>query len=312
MADFIIRRIAVSLIVILGSITLVFYIVNVLPGDIATMLVGDNVPTETVDQLRTELGLDRSITEQYLDYIANVAGGDLGVSYVNGEPVLNRLLSNLPPTIALTLASTLIAVVLGVIMGVLAAVHRHSWIDSIIRVISLFGVCTPNFWVGILLILIFSVHLNILPSIGNGSLRHLILPFIGLGISGAGVIARLIRNSMLEVIQESFVRTLRAKGISETLVTYKHVLRNALLPAVTMLGMIFGEMLAGSVVTETVFSRQGLGRVIVDAINQKDIPVIQGAVLITAVFYIAVNLLVDASYSLIDPRIRKLNPRSTG
>lgn len=301
----IIRKAGASILVILGSITLVFYIVQVLPGDVATMLAGDHVPTEVVDQLRAELGLDRPVAVQYVSYILELARGNLGTSYVNGESVARKLFSNLSPTLALTLSSTLVAVALGLTMGVLSAVYRYKWVDSLIRVISLVGVCTPNFWIGILLIFIFSVQFNLLPAIGNGSWRHLILPSIGLGVSGAGVLARLIRNSMLEVIQEPFIRTLRAKGIAESIVTFKHILRNALLPAVTMLGLIFGEMLAGSVVTETVFSRQGLGRVILDAIHQKDLPVIQGAVMLTACFYVAVHLVIDASYTMIDPRIRK-------
>jgi ABC-type dipeptide/oligopeptide/nickel transport system permease component len=305
--DFILKRIASSLIVILGSLTFVFFIINVLPGDVASMIAGENVPTEVVDELRIELGLDRPVWEQYLSYLGEVLSGNLGVSFATSEPVLSRLLEQLPATLSLTLASTTIAIILGVLLGVLAAVYRDSWVDNIIRVISLIGVSTPTFWIGILLILIFSVYLNLLPAIGNGSFQQLILPSIGLGMIGAGTLARLVRNSMLDVINESFVRTLRSKGVSENRIMYKHVLRNALIPTITLVGVIFGEMLAGSVVTETVFSRQGLGRVIVDAINTKDIPVIQGAILLTSTFYVTVNLLVDISYSVIDPRTRKVS-----
>lgn len=307
MIDFILKRVSSSLIVIFGSLTLVFFIINVLPGDVATMIAGENVPTEVVDKLRGELGLDRPVWEQFLSYLGDVLSGNMGVSYATGEPVLNRLLEQMPSTLSLTLASTTVAIILGVLLGVLAAVYRDSWVDNIIRVMSLVGVSTPTFWIGILLILIFSVHLNLLPAIGNGSFLQLILPSIGLGITGAGTLARLVRNSMLDVMNESFVRTLRSKGFLENRIMYKHVLRNALIPTVTMVGMIFGEMLAGSVVTETVFSRQGLGRVIVDAINAKDIPVIQGAILLTSTFYVTVNLLVDFSYSVIDPRTRKVS-----
>lgn len=307
MIDFILKRVSSSLLVILGTLTLAFFIINVLPGDVAAIIAGENVPTEVVDQLRTELGLERPVWEQYIAYLGDVSRGDLGVSFTTREPVINRIMEHLPATLSLTLASTIIAIVLGVLLGVLGAVYRDGWIDHVIRVISLFGVSTPNFWIGIILILVFSVHLNLFPAIGSGSISQLVLPSIGLGITGAGVLARLIRNNMLEVIQDSFVRTLRSKGFSEKRIMYKHVLRNALIPAITLVGMIFGEMLAGSVVTETVFSRQGLGRVIVDAVTMKDIPVIQGVILLTSVFYITVNLLVDISYSVIDPRTRKVS-----
>lgn len=306
MVDFILRRLGVSVLVVLGSMTIVFIIVNVLPGDIAQMLLGETISAEKADELRNAMGLDRSIGAQYWDYIRNVLQGDLGHSYVNQESVLQKLIINLPATIELTLLSSLIAIVIGILLGVAAALYQDSWIDSIIRVISLLGVCTPNFWIGLLLIFVFSVHLNWFPSIGNGGIAHLILPSFGLGISGAGMLARLVRNSMLEVQHMPFVRTLRAKGIGKWTIIYKHMLRNAIIPAVTMAGMIIGEMLAGSVVTETVFSRQGIGKVIVDAINAKDIPMIQGAVLMTAVFTVLINLLADISYMYIDPRVRKM------
>lgn len=306
MVDFILRRLGISILVLIGAISLVFFIVQILPGDIATMLLGDTISSEKADELRTTMGLDRSLPQQYVDYLINLSQGDLGNSYVNKESVLKKLLINLPATLELTLLSTLIAIILGVVMGVCAAIYRDRWVDGLIRVISLFGVCTPNFWLGLILILVFSVHLNWLPSIGNGGIKHLILPSIGLGISGAGMLARLVRNSMLEVLNKPFIRTLRAKGIKEYTIIFKHVLRNAIIPAITMSGMMIGEMLAGSVVTETVFSRQGIGKVIVDSINAKDIPMIQGAVLLTAIFYIVVNLIVDISYMYVDPRIRNM------
>lgn len=301
---YVLSRFGMAAGVILGSVTLVFLIVNILPGDVATLLAGDDVPTETVNQLREELGLDRPLIVQYLDYVAGLFQGDLGTSYANSEPVLERLLDNLGPTLALTISSMIVAIVLGLILGILSAVYQNKLLDGIIRVLSLIGVSTPNFWIGILLIWVFSVQLHLLPSIGNGSFEQLILPSIGLGITGAGVITRLIRNSILEASNEPFIRSLRGKGIGHRAILFKHILRHALIPAVTMVGMIFGEMLAGSVVTETVFSRQGLGRLIVDAIDQKDIPIIQGAILFTAAFYVVINMLVDISYRLIDPRIR--------
>ncbi|NHN29152.1 ABC transporter permease [Paenibacillus agricola] len=305
MASYIWRRIMASIPVILGTLTLVFLIVHWLPGDPAVMLAGDDAAPDRVEFLRKQLGLDRPLWQQYLSYIWSSVQGDFGTSFANSQPVLNRLLAQMPATLSLAALSTLFAAFFGVLLGILSAVYRNRFLDYVIRFISLLGVSMPSFWVAILLILIFSVHFQLLPAIGNGTFKQLILPSIALGISGAGTLVRMVRNSVLEVIGEQYVLTLRAKGLSERAVLYQHVLRNALLPAITILGIIVGNMLSGAVVTETVFSRQGLGKMVVDAINQKDIPVIQAAVLITAIITVVTNLLVDISYSYVDPRIRK-------
>ncbi|WP_240416314.1 ABC transporter permease [Paenibacillus periandrae] len=305
MAGYIVRRLLVSIPVILGTLTLVFLIIHWLPGDPAVMLAGDDAAPDRIEFLRQQLGLDRPLWQQYLSYIWSSVQGDFGTSFANSQPVLNRLIAQMPATLSLAVLSTLFAAVFGVVLGTLSAVYKNRFMDYVIRLVSLLGVSMPSFWVAILLILIFSVHFQLLPAIGNGSFKQLILPAIALGISGAGTLIRMVRNSVLEVIGEQFVLTLRAKGLSEKVVLYQHVLRNALLPALTILGIIVGNMLSGAVVTETVFSRQGLGKMVVDAINQKDIPVIQAAVLITAVITILVNLLVDISYSYVDPRVRK-------
>lgn len=305
MIKFIANRLIVSIPVLLGSLTLVFLIVHWLPGDPAHMIAGDDAAPERVDFLREQFGLNDPLWKQYLDYLWNSVRGDFGHSFANSQPVMERLVAQLPATLSLTAVSTLFAITVGVVLGVLSAVYRNKALDYIVRVISLLGVSMPKFWLGILLILIFSVHLRWLPAIGNGSFKQLILPSLALGLTGAGMLARMVRNSVLEVIHEPFVLTLRAKGLSERIVLYRHVLRNALMPAITVFGVLVGDMLAGAVVTETVFSRQGLGKLVVDAINQKDIPVIQAAILITGIFTIAVNLLVDVSYSYVDPRVRK-------
>lgn len=305
MIKFIANRLIVSVPVLLGSLTLVFLIVHWLPGDPAHMIAGDDAAPERVDFLREQFGLNDPLWKQYLDYLWNSVRGDFGHSFANSQPVMERLVAQLPATLSLTAVSTLFAITVGVVLGVLSAVYRNKALDYIVRVISLLGVSMPKFWLGILLILIFSVHLRWLPAIGNGSFKQLILPSLALGLTGAGMLARMVRNSVLEVIHEPFVLTLRAKGLSERIVLYRHVLRNALMPAITVFGVLVGDMLAGAVVTETVFSRQGLGKLVVDAINQKDIPVIQAAILITGIFTIAVNLLVDVSYSYVDPRVRK-------
>lgn len=305
MVKYILNRLFVSIPVILGSLTLVFLIIHWLPGDPAQMIAGDDAAPDRVEFLRKQFGLDRPLWQQYLDYLWDSVRGDFGHSFANSQPVLDRLIDQLPATLSLALLSTIFAIIVGFILGVLSAVYQNRGLDYIVRVISLLGVSMPKFWLGILLILVFSVHFQLLPAIGNGSFKQLILPSFALGVTGAGMLTRMVRNSVLEVINEQFVLTLRAKGLSERVVLYKHVLRNALLPAVTILGLLVGEMLSGAVVTETVFSRQGLGKLVVDAINQKDIPVIQAAILITGLFNILVNLMVDVSYSYVDPRVRK-------
>ncbi|CAN7638416.1 ABC transporter permease [Paenibacillus sp. LjRoot153] len=305
MVKYILNRLIVSIPVILGSLTLVFLIIHWLPGDPAQMIAGEDASPERIDYLRKQFGLDQPLWQQYAVYLWKSIRGDFGHSFANSQPVIDRLLAQLPATLSLALLSTIFAIIVGFILGVLSAVYKNRVLDYIVRVISLLGVSMPKFWLGILLILVFSVHLQLLPAIGNGSFKQLILPSFALGVTGAGMLTRMVRNSVLEVIHEPFVLTLRAKGLSEKIVLYKHVLRNALLPAVTILGLLVGEMLSGAVVTETVFSRQGLGKLVVDAINQKDIPVIQAAILITGLFNILVNLMVDVSYSYVDPRVRK-------
>ncbi|MGO4497549.1 ABC transporter permease [Paenibacillus sp. 2RAB27] len=305
MVKYILNRLIVSIPVILGSLTLVFLIIHWLPGDPAQMIAGEDASPERIAYLRTQFGLDQPLWQQYAVYLWKSIRGDFGHSFANSQPVIDRLLAQLPATLSLALLSTIFAIIVGFILGVLSAVYQNRVLDYVVRVISLLGVSMPKFWLGILLILVFSVHLQLLPAIGNGSFKQLILPSFALGVTGAGMLTRMVRNSVLEVIHEPFVLTLRAKGLSEKIVLYKHVLRNALLPAVTILGLLVGEMLSGAVVTETVFSRQGLGKLVVDAINQKDIPVIQAAILITGLFNIGVNLMVDVSYSFVDPRVRK-------
>lgn len=306
MTGHIVRRALVSLLVVFGAVSLVFFIMHALPGDpVQTMLMGTAVDEQTLDNLRQELGLNRPLYIQYFTYLGNLLRGDLGQSYVSKEEVAKILGEQFPSTVLLTLASTALSVIIGVLLGVLSAIHRNKWADVVIRIVSLFGISMPTFWSGILLILIFSVNLRWFPAMGSGSWKHLVLPACALGIVGSGFIVRMVRNSMLEVISEQYILTLRSKGLPERIVMYRHALRNALIPAVTMIGLQIGELLAGAVIIETVFARQGLGRVIVDAILSKDIYVIQGAIVLTAVIYVAVNFLVDLSYSVIDPRIRR-------
>lgn len=306
MAKSMLERLITSLLVIIGSMALVFCIIYVLPGDpVLSMLDPASATPEMIANLRQQLGLDQPFYVQFGSYFADVMRGDFGRSMINSDPVLPKIITHFPATLALTLASTAISVIFGVLLGVLSAIHRDRWIDVIARLVGLFGISMPTFWSGILLILIFSVSLGWFPAMGSDGLATLILPALTLGIVGAGFIVRMVRNSMLEVINEPFIVTLRAKGVSEKLVMYRHALRNALIPAITVIGIHIGDLMAGTVVVETVFSRQGIGRVIADAIMAKDLPVVQGVVFFSAIVYVLVNLLVDISYSFIDPRVRR-------
>ncbi|MDQ0206535.1 ABC transporter permease [Alkalicoccobacillus murimartini] len=306
MARSIIERILTALLVVFGSTFLVFTILYVLPGDPVDTILDPSVSTpEMIEKLRQELGVDQPFHIQLFQYFSDLFQGNFGHSLVNSTPVLPQILEQFPKTLALTLASASISIVLGLTLGVLSAIHRNKAIDILARVIGLFGISMPTFWTGILLILIFSVHLGWFPSLGSDGWQTLILPAFTLGVIGAGSIIRMVRNSMLEVISENFITTLRSKGLSERVIMYRHALRNALIPALTMMGMIIGDMLAGTVIIETVFSRQGIGRLIADAIMASDLPVVQGVIFFTAILYITINLIVDISYTIIDPRVRR-------
>lgn len=299
-------RISSAFVSIIGSLILVFCIIYMMPGDpVLSMLDPSTATPEAIENLRKQLGLDQPFYVQFADYFKSMLQGDFGQSLVTSEPVLQKIVMHLPATLILTLTSMTFAIIIGVTLGVLSAIYRNKWIDVLVRMIGLFGISMPTFWSGILLILVFSVQLNWLPVMGSEGWATLVLPSLALGFVGAGLIIRMVRTSMVEVIDEQFILTLRAKGLSERIVMFRHALRNALIPAITIIGMYIGEMLAGTVVIETVFSRQGIGRVIADAIMTKDMPVIQGVIFFSAIVYVVVNLLVDLSYSLIDPRIRR-------
>jgi len=299
-------RVSSALVSILGSLVLVFFIIYMMPGDpVMSMLDPTTATPEAIENLRKELGLDQPFYVQFADYFTSMLKGDFGQSLVTSESVFQKVVMHLPATLLLTLTSMTFAVVIGVTLGVLSAIYRNRWIDGLVRIIGLFGISMPTFWSGILLILVFSVQLNWLPVMGSDGWASLVLPTLALGFVGAGLIIRMVRTSMVEVIDEQFILTLRAKGLSERLVMFRHALRNALIPAITIIGMHIGEMLAGTVVVETVFSRQGIGRIIADAIISKDMPVIQGVIFFSAIVFVTVNLLVDLSYSVIDPRIRR-------
>jgi len=241
---------------------------------------------------------------QYVDWLIGVLQGDLGNSYLSGRPVVELLAEALPPTLQLSTAALVVALVVAVPAGVLSAVHQGEWIDTLSQLAALIGVSMPNFWLGYLLIIVFSLQLSLFPVAGSGGLSHLVLPAVALGTGMTAIITRLVRMSLLEVLDEPYVKTARSKGLSERIVVYKHALRNALIPVVTVVGLQFGFLLSGAVVVEIVFQRPGLGVLLVDAVFARDYPVVQGAVLLIAVLFVLTNTLVDLTYQYLDPRIQ--------
>lgn len=305
MQAFLFRRLLQSLLTILGVSVLVFLMLYLTPGDpVQIMLQGSNATPEQVETLRHQLGLDQPIYVRYGDYILDALRGDLGTSYQTREPILTAITTQLPSTLELTLAALCVAVAIGVVLGTIAAVRSGSWIDSLSMGVSILGVSIPNFWLGMLLILAFSLRFNLFPAIGTGGIQHLVLPALALGWGYAAIIARLMRHSLIDVLKNDFIKAARAKGLSERIVITRHAFKNALIPVVTIVGLQFGHMLANAVVIESLFARQGIGRLLVTGILAKDFPMVQGIVLVTAVGYVFINLLVDVSYSLLDPRIR--------
>lgn len=297
-------RLIAAVPVVLGVSVAVFLMLHLVPGDpISVMFADSALPPEQIAMMRKQLGLDDPLPVQYARFVGRALQGDLGRSIRSNRPVLQEILNQLPSTIQLTIAAMGVAVLVGMTLGCLAALGRNTWLDLLSMAIALLGVSMPSFWLGLMLIFLFSVALGWLPATGEGGLERLIMPALALGMFAAAVIARLTRSSMLEVLGQEYVRTARAKGLRERVVVIRHALSNALIPVVTMVGLQAGILLSGAVVIETVFSRQGLGRLIVNGILAKDFPMVQGAVLFTALMYVLVNLLVDLAYAWIDPRI---------
>jgi ABC-type dipeptide/oligopeptide/nickel transport system permease component len=275
------------------------------PGDPVKIMLAEFVTTpEQIAQMRAQLHLDEPVLKQYGRFVGNALRGDLGISIRSRRPVAAEITENIGSTGQLALASMLVAIGLGVPLGLLAALGRNSWLDVAAMVVALLGVAMPSFWLGLLLIFVFSLHLGWLPATGGGDLLHLIMPSVALGMIAAAIIARLTRSSMLEVLGQDYVRTARAKGLGGWSVIVRHALRNALIPVVTVFGLQFGNLLAGAVIVETVFSRPGLGRLIVGGILAKDFPLVQGTVLFVAATYVLINVVVDVAYAYVDPRIR--------
>jgi peptide/nickel transport system permease protein len=305
MVTYISQRLLQAVPVLVGISVLSFAMLHLVPGDPVSIFAGDKPLTpDRAAELRHQYGLDRPLVVQYLDYASHAVRGDLGVALRSQRPVLDSILEVLPGTAQLTLAALGMAAMLGITLGILAAVAHGTWLDTAVMAVAMLGISTPVFYSSLLLILLFSFTLAWLPATGQGGLERLILPATALGLSSSAVLARLVRSSMLEVLRQEYVTTARAKGLAPPLVVLRHALKNALIPAVTMLGLQLGALLGGAVVTETIFSRPGIGRLAVDAILNRDFPLVQGTVLFAAAIYVMVNLVVDMSYAVIDPRIR--------
>lgn len=307
--SFILRRAATALMSIVSAMTLLFCLTAFIPGDPATVLLGPQASAEFSRQFITEMGLDKPFYERVLVFFANVATGNLGVDVITGRPVSTIVLDALPSTISLALASVLIAVMIGLPLGIFAATHRGSRADAALAVVSIVFVSMPSFILGIVFLVVFSVWLDWLPILGTGTgwldqLQRLILPAFVLSLGYIGMLARLLRTSLIEVLGENYIRTSRAFGISNWRITYTYALRNALLPTLATLGIIVGRLLGGAVLIEILFARTGLGSTLYDAIVSRNFPVIQGVVFVVVVIFVLVQFAVELSYSLVDPRIR--------
>lgn len=301
---YIIRRLLLVFPTLFLLSLLIFLIVRVIPGDPAQIMAGEYATKENIELIRKQLGLDRPLHVQYIDFISRLLRGDFGRSIRTTAPVLEELEGRYMNTLVLTFLSMAIAFAAGILAGIISAVKWNTWIDNLVMIGAMLGVSMPVFWLGLLLILVFSVRLGWLPSVGKGSLAHLVLPSITLATLPTAIIARISRASMLDVIQQNYVMTARAKGLPEPRVIWKHALRNALIPIITIGGLQLGILLGGAVITETIFAWPGMGRLLVNSIIARDYPIVQGAVLLLAVTVIFVNLLVDLTYAFTNPRIR--------
>ncbi|MTD30650.1 nickel ABC transporter permease [Planomicrobium sp. YIM 101495] len=303
MLMFILRRLVQTIPVIFGVTIVVFIIMQLVPGDPAVLLAGEGATKETIEALRVQLGLHQPLYAQYIDYVTNIFRGDLGTSLKNNQPVLDEILIRLPITLELAIISTFITVVLGMAAGIISAVKPYSIIDTVVMILALLGISLPSFWFGLMLMYGFSVKLQIFPVAGWDSMAHIVLPAFTLGAGGAAIVARMTRSSMLEVIRQDYIRTARAKGVKERVIIYKHALRNALIPVITVVGLQFGALLGGTVLVESIFAINGLGRMIVDSIRMRDLPMVQGGVLVASLVFVVVNLLVDILYRFFNKRI---------
>jgi ABC-type dipeptide/oligopeptide/nickel transport system permease component len=308
-SGYLVHRLALSLIAMLGVITIVFVLLHV-SGDPASLLVTQDATRQDIERIRQAYGLDRPLSVQYARFIERVARGDLGYSYRQGLPVTELIVDRIGATFELALASLVVAIVLGVALGMAAAVRRGSGVDTTAMTVALLGTSMPSFWFGLLLIIVFGVKLGWLPVSGYGGLDHLVMPAFVLGGFYAAQVSRLTRTGLLEVLAQDYIRTGRAKGLRPRTVLFKHALRNAALPVLTVLGVSFGQMLGGAIVVESIFAWPGMGRLAVQAVLGRDFPVVQGVTIVGAAVFLAVNFGVDLIYGWVDPRLRSAAQRA--
>lgn len=303
MKYYIVRRLILMIPIVFFVVSAVFFAFKLIPGDPAAMFAGEQASAEAIARIRHEMGLDRPVLVQYMDYLRKLLRGDLGNSFMTGRSVAMDLKIRFGNTLRLALISTSLSAFLGISMGLISAIKRETFVDYLLTVISLLGISTPIFWLGLLLMYVFSLKLGWLPISGNDSWRHYIMPVVVLSMVSIATILRITRSSVLEVMGEDFVRTARGKGLGERLVIVRHVLRNALIPIVTVIGLQFGYQLGGAIITETIFGWPGMGKLLITAVEQRDIPVVQGCLLVFSTSFVLVNLITDLIYAVVDPKI---------
>jgi ABC-type dipeptide/oligopeptide/nickel transport system permease component len=301
---YLVRRILLTIPVLLGVATLVFSLIHLVPGDPAQAMLGDGAAPQDIADLRASLGLDRPLLEQYATFLRHAIAGDLGRSFRTGQPVTAMIVERIPATAELAVAAMIVAILIALPLGVIAAVWRGTAADYGAMTFALAGVSIPNFWLGPLLAIVFAVELGWLPVSGRGTLAHLILPAISLGLALAAILARMTRASLLDELRELYVRAARARGASRASAITAHALRNSLVPLLTIVALQFGAVLTGAVITETIFAWPGIGRLLIQSIGFRDYPMVQGCILLIAVTYVTVNLITDLMYGVLDPRIR--------
>jgi ABC-type dipeptide/oligopeptide/nickel transport system permease component len=301
---FLARRVLLTIPVLLGVATLVFSLIHLIPGDPAQAMLGEAAPQADVEELRHRLGLDRPLLEQYGAFLKGLTKADLGISLRTGQPVTEQIIERMPATIELAAAAMVVAIAFAMPLGIIAAVRRGTAVDHAAMTLSLAGVSVPNFWLGPLLAIVFAVELGWLPVSGRGTWAHLVLPAISLGAALAAILARMTRATMLEELREQYVQAARARGVSRLRAVLRHAFRNSLIPVVTLLGLQFGAVLTGAVITETIFAWPGIGRLLIQSIGFRDYPLVQGCILLIALTYVGVNLVTDMLYGVLDPRIR--------
>ncbi|MAF90094.1 MAG: glutathione ABC transporter permease GsiC [Bdellovibrionaceae bacterium] len=304
MFSFILRRILISIPVALGVSTLCFMLIHFVPGDPVDIILGESANVIEKSALRSELGLDQPMLTQYGNFISGLLQGDLGRSIQSRRPVFEEIAERIPATLELTLGAMCLAVLIGIPLGIFAALKQYSGTDNVVMVFGLLGMSMPGFWLGPMLILIFSIQLDWFPVSERGGLEHLVLPAFSLAIALSAIIMRMTRTSMLEVIKEDYIRTAKSKGLAGGKIYFKHALRNALMPIITIIGLQFGALLTGTVITETIFDWPGIGTLFFSAIQERNYPLVQACILTVSLTYVAVNLLVDIAYAAVNPQVR--------